>query len=390
MEKYSAYRDAGTGIQPFLTPLAPASASGPLDIALVPLKYLFGTLRVLLCLITLLLYVVIVQGICLLFYPIAPLHRILSSIFTAIIARLSLLFMGFYWISVTMTPRKRGRAAKDALNESWSPRTGDLIISNWASYVEILWLAFRFNPTFVLPIATPPPQTEVESPSPSRVTGRRTGTGSANVSLPTTASTPRSRSAIQGFREVSLLKILASTGRIPPFGIDNSSTPPRSLEDIRKSARGPVVAFPECTTSNGRALLRFAQVFGDDVKLPVKQYGVYVMSVRYDAPTTHSPTLTLSLPPPSSSPIPNPLAHLFSTALNPASRVSIRLLPPSESPSSGSFIVSDIVTSGGSDRELLREACEALVAGLGKLKRTQLGWEEKAGLMQVYYGSSQH
>lgn len=27
--------------------------------------------------------------------------------------------------------------------EAWTPKAGDVIVSNWASWIEILWLAFR-------------------------------------------------------------------------------------------------------------------------------------------------------------------------------------------------------------------------------------------------------
>lgn len=48
-------------------------------------------------------------------------------------------------------------------------------------------------------------------------------------------------------------------------------------------------------------------------------------------------------------------------------------------------MVSEVVSGNGADSEMMREACETLVMGLGKMKRTQLGWEEKAGLMDLYY-----
>jgi 1-acyl-sn-glycerol-3-phosphate acyltransferase len=74
--------------------------------------------------------------------------------------------------------------------------------------------------------------------------------------------------------------MVASTGRVPPFGYDAS--PLASLEEIRKRSNRPVVVFPECTTSNGRALLKFANVFDDIKKVPVKAFGVFVMCVRCD------------------------------------------------------------------------------------------------------------
>lgn len=63
------------------------------------------------------------------------------------------------------------------------------------------------------------------------------------------------------------------TGRVP-----EPSSEFLSLEEIRRQATRPVVVFPECTSSNGRGLLRFAEVFRNTV--PIKGYQVYIMSVR--------------------------------------------------------------------------------------------------------------
>lgn len=29
-------------------------------------------------------------------------------------------------------------------NERWKPRAGDIIVSNWASWIDVLWLSIRF------------------------------------------------------------------------------------------------------------------------------------------------------------------------------------------------------------------------------------------------------
>lgn len=179
-----------------------------------------------------------------------------------------------------LTSGNQRRAGKDSISQPWRPGAGDLIVSNWVSYFEVLWLAFRFNPTFVLPVASPPARIQNGSiSSTSRVTGRKTGTGSANVSLPRTASA--FQRPLLGFCEVSLFKMLSATGCIPPFGNPASSSAIRPLEEIRKKARGPVVVFPECTTSNGRALLRFANIFGENPpSIPVRSYNIFILCVR--------------------------------------------------------------------------------------------------------------
>lgn len=185
-------------------------------------------------------------------------------------------------------------------NEAWSPRAGDIIVSNWASWIEILWLAFRyvplhiifrpptqtnaprssFNPVFVLPVCS---TLDISLPSSapstplSRTPGRRTGTGSAAISAPA-ARAPTARVPLAGFRRVGLLGMLAAAGHLPLVA-RAASSPAEALEDVRGAADRPVVVFPEGTTSNGRALLRFADVFAG-VKVPVTTHRVFVMCVR--------------------------------------------------------------------------------------------------------------
>ena len=62
--------------------------------------------------------------------------------------------------------------------------------------------------------------------------------------------------------------------------------------------------------------------------------------------------------------------------------MSIRLLAPSESPSSGSFLASDYASNNGSN-DLLSESCAALIAQIGKMKRVNMGWEDKAALVEL-------
>ncbi|KAJ6515994.1 hypothetical protein C8R45DRAFT_958323 [Mycena sanguinolenta] len=372
MEKYSAYRDPGTGVQPFL-PLVPPPPNLLVNLC-IPLAFLVGALRMALALVLLLVHVILVHVISIIFIPVPILHRFVTHIVTAFTARLSLLALGVFWISVDDVNRKRGRGVKDI--ESWRPRAGDVIVSNWVSWVEILWLAFRFNPIFVLPVAeaAPSPDIPLTSGAISHTPGRRTGTGSANI---TATSRGVARAPILGFREVSLLSVLCATGRAPPFGSTKTGAPYQSLEDIRKLARRPIVVFPECTSSNGRALLRFADVFQQNV--PVRGYNVFVMCVRYDPPTRFAATLAHSIPTAL-----NPLSHVFSVATSLAPQaVSIRLLAPSESPGSQVFLASDVLT--GNETDQLADACAALIAQIGKMKRTGMGWEDKVSFLQFFH-----
>ncbi|KAJ6599158.1 hypothetical protein DFH09DRAFT_902285 [Mycena vulgaris] len=371
MEKYSAYRDPGTGVQPFL-PLVPPPPHFLAKLSL-PLALLVGVVRTALVLVLLLAHLILVGGLSFIFIPVPPIHRRVTHILTAIIARLALLTLGLFWISVDNVTRKRGRGAKDI--ETWSPRAGDIIVSNWVSWIEILWLAFRFNPIFVLPVTATlpsPPTPPLTSESISHTPGRRTGTGSANITAANRA--PTARIPMVGVCQVSLLSALRFTGRAPPF----ATGPYQSLEDIRRNAGRPLVVFPECTTSNGRALLHFADVFLE--KVPVRGYNVFVMCVRYDPPTRFAATLAHTIPTAL-----NPLSHVFSVAMSLAPQaVSIRLLAPSESPSSQLFLASEVLT-GSNEADPLADTCAALIAQIGKMKRTGMGWEDKISFLNLFH-----
>ncbi|KZS97783.1 hypothetical protein SISNIDRAFT_546835 [Sistotremastrum niveocremeum HHB9708] len=368
MEKFSQYRDPATGIQPFLTPVPPHAASTIAQVLFV-LGFVVGTLRTLVVLTIALVYSILQ----LLVYPLKPIssvYDLVVHVITAVLGRISLLILGIAWIKVETVSRKRGRPS--ASKEVWSPKAGDIIVSNWTSWIEIVWLAIRFNPVFVLGVAEPPvPSTA----SLSSVPGRKTGTGSAAISSP--AKTPSAKAPIVGFVPVSLLKAISSCGK-PPLSLDEASIKPQRLDDIRRSKSRPIAVFPELTSSNGRALLRFANVFGDQSSVPIKGYNVFVMCVRYDPPTNFSPTLTLSIP--SSY---NPLRHIFqlSRSFSFSQTPFIRLLAPSESPSSGAILASEFLTSSGDQAS---EACAVLISQIGKLKRVSQGWEDKISFLEFY------
>lgn len=143
-----------------------------------------------------------------------------------------------------------------------------------------------FDPIFVLPLSNDL-VLQHDTPLEAHATGRRTGTGSAAISLPTKPVAQRAN--IVGFRKVSLLHIIMRTGSTP---LDVSSGNYSSLEEIRSSANRPVVVFPECTTSNGRGLLKFADIFKDR-PVPVKGYKVFIMCVRCVKHVRLLPNLTV-------------------------------------------------------------------------------------------------
>ncbi|KAL1736047.1 hypothetical protein EV714DRAFT_267582 [Schizophyllum commune] len=376
MEKYSAYRDPGTGIQPFLTPVPPLTSNNLTTLA-APLAYALGAVRFVLVLVLVLVHVVLVDGLCLVFRIVPPLHRLIAGALTKVTTRAILFVCGFFWIPVEVVTRQRGRLAQKPI--PWRPKAGDIIVSNWVSWIELLWLAFRFNPIFVYPIVDALPKAPAQKSSPSPVShtpGRRTGTGSAAVAAPTTREAVP-RAPITGFRIASLLEMVRSTGNVLP-----QPGKGRPLEDIRRAANRPIVVLPECTTSNGRGLLRFADVFGRTTT--PKGCHVFVMCTRCDPPTAWTPTPSLSIP----STTLNPLAHVFilCTTLIPPT-LSIRLLSMAELPSTGTFIASEVLGANspalGSDGQLT-EVCATLIAQIGKMKRVGLGWEDKLAFLEFY------
>ena len=63
--------------------------------------------------------------------------------------------------------------------------------------------------------------------------------------------------------------------------------------------------------------------------------------------------------------------------------MSVRLLPPAESPSSPSFMASEVVSSDvGNDT--LSAACSGLISQLGKMKKMNLGWDDKVLFLKLY------
>ncbi|KAH7105569.1 hypothetical protein BKA62DRAFT_394938 [Auriculariales sp. MPI-PUGE-AT-0066] len=331
MERYSAFRDPGTGIQPFLTPVAPRTADASLATVLSPILYLLGALRTLLLLVLAVLHVSLVEPLKLV--PTPP-TRLVAHLLTAFTTRLALLILGVLWLPVELVSRRRQRASSPI---GWNPRAGDVIVSNWVSIFELLWLAFRFDPVFTIPVISSEDSRE-----------------------------------IAGFRKASLWQIICFTSRTPQVGQSYEA-----LERIRKQASRPIVVFPECTTSNGRGLLKFADVFQQQASVPAKTYQIFVMAIRYESPTTFQPSLSHSIPTPA-----NPLSTVFrATATIAPASPSIRLLSARDGPSSETFDATEVI---GQSPYSLAEICGTLAATTGKLKRTGQGWQEKVAFLQFH------
>ncbi|ORY72733.1 hypothetical protein BCR35DRAFT_333910 [Leucosporidium creatinivorum] len=328
MEKYSNWRDPATGVAPFLVPLPPSTDSLPpiVQFIALPLAWSLGAIRTGLVLLCLLLQAVLVEGLLAVCLVIPPLHVLLSRALTAILARVVLFLLGFVWIQVETVSLRRTARSPPAL--PFAPEQGDVLIANSSSYIDVLYLAFRYNPTFLLPVSS------TGSSSPAKITS---------------------------WRRVGLLSALLSSGALP----ERSERGESFAEAVRK-ARGPVVVFPECTTSNNRAILRFAELLAPATGTKATALKTFILSFKYPLPTRLTPSSTYPIPS-------SLLSHIFSLTTSPSPlSLTIRRLHPSESPK--------LSTS------LKKEEWEAVaesLAATGRWKRCNgLGWERKEGFLE--------
>lgn len=178
------------------------------------------------------------------------------------------------------------QSRRSSLKEAWNPQAGDIIVSNWISWAEIVWIA-KYDPVYVLPVMEGVNKLPSGTSTSTRkiTSAGRAGSGPAASSSFTPSHTQVERKEVLGFVEVSLLRIIMSCGFVPPYnGVAGPSTPRSSLEEIRIKAKlsgRPVLLLPECTTSNGRGLLRFTDIF-KGLEPPVTGFRIFLMCVRYD------------------------------------------------------------------------------------------------------------
>jgi len=143
MEKYSAWRDKETGIHPFFHPKPTVSRimfRGVFD-------FFLALIRFILLLIVFPCYF-LVGTVCELLPFSGILKRTILRSVHCIGCRVLLYILGFWHIPTNYQRLSR----KHALPKIWPPglniASGDLIISNKLSYIEILYLGFRFSPVF--------------------------------------------------------------------------------------------------------------------------------------------------------------------------------------------------------------------------------------------------
>ncbi|KAI0995268.1 hypothetical protein K3495_g12914 [Podosphaera aphanis] len=193
MEKYTRFRDRGTGITPFL-PVNSESRR-----AYLPLHLILFILR---------LPFLVIGICCLLLLQWLP----FGLLFKKIVLWMILGILGLWWIDLQIDRVKKGTLAKDYADKL--PGPSDLIVSSFASPVDALYLAALFDPIF-------------------------------------TASYPHTKQV----REISLLQAISRALANPEEHPPKNATMTDISTLVAKNRKRIIAVFPECTTTNGTGIL---------------------------------------------------------------------------------------------------------------------------------------
>ncbi|KAF9435802.1 hypothetical protein BGZ76_005486 [Entomortierella beljakovae] len=133
-------------------------------------------------------------------------------------------------------------------------------------------------------------------------------------------------------RRVSVWEAILLSGSYP------EPSPPAGVEALplmdfikvmHKKGHGPVVLFPEGTTTNNRAILKFVPIF-KDFTVPETSVNITIITLKYDY-HKFAPTFTVGLDNSSR------LGHLFRTCAQLYNTLSVKSLAPEDSPSHPNF-----------------------------------------------------
>ncbi|KAK1770706.1 hypothetical protein QBC33DRAFT_609276 [Phialemonium atrogriseum] len=221
MEKYSQFRDKGSGVSPFIPISSPTTA-------------LWTVLHVLIFLFRLPFFVAYTA-----FYFIV-LHHLPLPVFARKLLLWGMMGIpGIWWVDLQLDGVKRGHLSSQPPERV--PHPGSVIAASFTSPIDALYLAAVFDPIF-------------------------------------TVSRPGSRKV----RRVGLARAVALALSPAQFsGLDDDAPRGTTTTDLRALARrhpGRVIAvFPECATTNGRGILPFSpSLLAAPAAAPV-----FPVSIRY-------------------------------------------------------------------------------------------------------------
>lgn len=325
MEKFSAYRDRGSGIAPFL-PIPPEPAG-----VYLPFHIFLFVFRIPFLLAFSLTYFFFLQWL-----PIGAIGK-KASLWSI------LGVPGMWWIDLQIDGVRRGtlNSQKDRF-----PQEGSIIAASSTSAIDPLYLAAIFDPIF-------------------------------------TASYPTTRQV----RRVSLLEAVMRSFFHP------STTPADGAEmlDLQTlTAQNPkryVVVFPECTTSNGRAILPFSS----SLLSASPKTKIYPVSLRYTSPDITTPiphtyfTFLWNLCSKPTHCIRTRIAeYVYNPAIKQANSTTSAIDATEVSSEADTLVGSDEDFSmNREERAFLDKIAEAL-ARLGRVKRVGLGVKEKQDFVAMW------
>ncbi|MCJ1243547.1 hypothetical protein MMC30_000744 [Trapelia coarctata] len=197
MEKYSQYRDRGSGIAPFFP--IPTQSSG----LYLPFHVFLFLFRLPILLTVTLGYFIVLQWL-----PIGSLGK-KASLWLILGAP------GIWWIDLQIDGVRKGSLAKH--HQSRLPQPGTIIASSLTSPIDALYLAAIFDPIF-------------------------------------TASYPSTRLV----HRISIFQALLRAFTEPQLKPPPNANLVTLQALIQKHPHRPIVVFPECTTTNGRGILPFS------------------------------------------------------------------------------------------------------------------------------------
>ncbi|KAI8333349.1 hypothetical protein BC941DRAFT_401474 [Chlamydoabsidia padenii] len=347
MEKYSRWRDPGTGIQPFLPPVPPRTETSLLFSLSNVIHYVVGPVqgivKFILVTIALLLYFVLVPLLGTLLTPLGPLQGLWKRSFSSLCLRLILFFTGFFYIKSEPVSIRKGRS-KTSKTPTLNVKSGDIIVTNWTSYIEVIYLALRFHPVFTQVI-----------PSVNKV------------------------------RCISLWQALRLCVRLPALTPEEANVDEKDLYTIKQLSTkakennwGAVVVFPEATTSNGRALLKFGSSLFNEFK-PIDRDGrFHVLAFKYEY-SYMPPTYTVGYQ----------FVHFLSLCSQFSNTLRIKYLVDDEAPCSkeGSTNPTDLAALAGT-ADLVGGQLLLALGNIGRLRKTNLDVNDKRDFMEYYYLSN--
>ncbi|MBW0522874.1 hypothetical protein O181_062589 [Austropuccinia psidii MF-1] len=336
---FSTWRDPSTGLAPFVYPLPPLSNIQVPTFAVLPLVPL-ATCRTLLLLILGCLFFAVEKLFAVLCLLSPSFVLTLSSWCTTVFARCALYLLGFSRLP-SERPFTSRTASQKLVRAQIAP--GDVIVSNWSSYVDVIYLAYLYNPIFIVPVP------------------------------PSTRNSTNSQSVVTGFTRKSPLELITSSGHPPyhdSFNID-------SLAGwIAKSKRlvRLLVVLPEGTTSNNRAILKFPQLTPASIGKYDGKVKMYCLALKHEVPTPLKNSITNPIPT-----WPWNLPSILKANLVP-------ILLPFWSPRTLTIryprfnaLEIDAIDHKCFDR------CSELIGSVGKLKQTNnVGWLDKAEFLKYF------